>query len=265
MEAQIALRSYQRESICHSHDQYHQIIYPLTGVLQLRLGLATGYVQRRMFANIEASTEHEFSATEENEFLVLDLPCDIADNITTEITDGRQKTFYLGRNVFQREDDRLKTAFKLTHLCIREQDNSRIMQEALLRCLISSMLHNQSVVRGAVTPDRKQVSAALEYIRAYYTEDVTVQNMADTVGLGVSQFHRVFMQQTGKTPLTYLTEVRMQEAEQLLRLTEQSVLNICLAVGYQSPATFSRLFRSYFGDAPSEYRRNRQENKREMD
>src|SRR6266511_3725792 len=100
MEAQIALRSYQRESISHSHAQYHQIIYPLTGVLQLRLGSATGYVQQRMYANIEARTEHEFSAARANEFLVLDLPCDLADNITNEITDGRQKTFNLGADAF---------------------------------------------------------------------------------------------------------------------------------------------------------------------
>lgn len=265
MEAQIALRSYQKESICHSHDQYHQIIYPLVGSLQLRLGTATGLVQRNFFANIAANVEHEFFASDNNQFLVLDIPCSVADNIIADITGGRQKNFALGTKVFLREDERLRAAFKLTYLCIKQQDNSRIMQEALLRCLLGSLLNNQPVAGGTILLNRKQMAAAVEYIHTYYAENVTVQNMADTVGLGVSQFHRVFLQHMGKTPLSYLTDVRMKEAEQLLRVANYSVLDICLAVGYQSPATFSRLFRRYFGQAPAEYRRNQQGNKREMD
>jgi AraC-like DNA-binding protein len=73
----------------------------------------------------------------------------------------------------------------------------------------------------------------------------------------LSKFHylRMFAMAFGETPLEFVTRVRMERARALLVSSERSVTEICLDVGYESPATFSNRFRRYAGYAPSEIRR----------
>ena len=69
-------------------------------------------------------------------------------------------------------------------------------------------------------------------------------------------FHRGFTQAFQTTPHAYITELRLDHARQLLE-AGWPVLDASINVGFSSPSTFSRLFRSRFGDAPSAIRKHR--------
>lgn len=64
------------------------------------------------------------------------------------------------------------------------------------------------------------------------------------------EFRRAF----GDTPHRYLTRRRIELAKALLETTTMSVTDVCFAVGFQSPSSFSGLFRRYAGSPPSRYR-----------
>jgi AraC family transcriptional regulator len=72
----------------------------------------------------------------------------------------------------------------------------------------------------------------------------------------LSEFHfsRVFKQSTGVSPSSYFIGLRLELAKVLLIFSEQPIVDVCLAIGYNSPSHFSALFRAETGIAPSEYR-----------
>lgn len=72
-----------------------------------------------------------------------------------------------------------------------------------------------------------------------------------------SRYHflRLFKRAYGETPLRYLQQRRVAEARRLLELTDLTVTEVCMRVGFSSLGSFSSLFASTVGHAPSHYRR----------
>jgi AraC-like DNA-binding protein len=72
----------------------------------------------------------------------------------------------------------------------------------------------------------------------------------------VSRFHfiRQFRALFGETPQQYRTRSRLEMAKHLLVSGEDSITDICMAVGFSSLGSFSTLFARRFGQAPSKYR-----------
>jgi len=93
-----------------------------------------------------------------------------------------------------------------------------------------------------------------EAMREHLAQPFDLAMYADLAGLSEFHFSRVFKQSTGLSPSRYFIRLRMEEARRLLSETDDSVINIGLAVGYSSPSHFSSVFRKHTGIAPSDYR-----------
>ncbi len=85
---------------------------------------------------------------------------------------------------------------------------------------------------------------------------LTPSEIADAIGISVRQLERLFGRHLNCSPKKYFTDMRLQKARRLLLQSEQSVTEIALACGFNSPAQFSKNYRTQFGTAPS-----RQKNK----
>jgi AraC-like DNA-binding protein len=81
-----------------------------------------------------------------------------------------------------------------------------------------------------------------------------VPALARVVHVSPAHFSRQFRATFGETPHRYLQRRRVERAMELLRETELSVSEICLAVGFTSLGTFSRTFHRIVGESPSTYR-----------
>lgn len=91
----------------------------------------------------------------------------------------------------------------------------------------------------------------------------TVEILAAKVGMSRSNFAARFVAETGKTPMGFLTGLRMQHALELLEKTGMKIAAIGEYVGYRSEAAFSRRFAQHFGISPGKMRlqlRNDEEN-----
>ncbi|EMI46467.1 AraC family transcriptional regulator [Rhodopirellula sp. SWK7] len=84
----------------------------------------------------------------------------------------------------------------------------------------------------------------------------TVPKMAKMANVSKSAFSERFRNLVGTPPLQYLTEIRMQNACELLRESPIEIANIATLVGYESPSSFSNAFKRWNGKSPAEYRRN---------
>jgi AraC family transcriptional regulator of adaptative response / methylphosphotriester-DNA alkyltransferase methyltransferase len=99
---------------------------------------------------------------------------------------------------------------------------------------------------------------AAAVIEREYGDDLDLANVARRVATSRRQLQRAFQESGGTTFRTYLAEVRMRKAVQLLRESAMPVREVAARVGYRQPAQFAKAFRRHHGAAPSSLREREQ-------
>ncbi len=98
------------------------------------------------------------------------------------------------------------------------------------------------------------IDDALAYIGKNFQNDISLDDVSRTIDISPYYFSKLFKEKTGVTFVEYLTRTRMEKAKELLRDSENSIRDVCFAVGYQDPNYFSRIFKRSTGSTPSEFR-----------
>jgi AraC-like DNA-binding protein len=94
---------------------------------------------------------------------------------------------------------------------------------------------------------------ARDHADRWYTRSLTLEEMAGVACLSKYHFLRLFKSTYGVTPMEYVSERRIERAQDLLRATNLTVTEVCMAVGFSSLGSFSSRFRSLVGENPSEF------------
>jgi AraC family transcriptional regulator of adaptative response / DNA-3-methyladenine glycosylase II len=105
-----------------------------------------------------------------------------------------------------------------------------------------------------VDPDLELVRGTAERIRRDPGEVGDVRTLAERTGVGVTRLSSLFRLYYHTTPASYLKHARMDAARRLLAEGRERVLDVALAVGYESLSAFHDAFRRYTGMCPSDYR-----------
>ena len=101
------------------------------------------------------------------------------------------------------------------------------------------------------------VTRAVEYVRENYADQsISIETVCRTLGVSAAYFSTVFKKETGKTFIGYLTDYRMEAAEELLLTTDVKTYMIAEKVGYGDPNYFSYAFKKKYGMSPSKYRKH---------
>lgn len=101
----------------------------------------------------------------------------------------------------------------------------------------------------------RQIIAAKIFIDTNFEKNINISEISDKAYFSKFHFIRLFKKIYGKTPYTYLTTVRIENAKKLLK-KGISVTNVCFAVGFDSLSSFSGLFKRTTGLSPSDYSSN---------
>ena len=96
---------------------------------------------------------------------------------------------------------------------------------------------------------------ARDHADRHYTEPLDLAQLAAIAGISKYHFQRLFRATYGRSPAAYLTERRIERAQDLLRATNLTVTEVCHAVGFSSLGSFSSRFRELVGETPSEFQR----------
>lgn len=93
------------------------------------------------------------------------------------------------------------------------------------------------------------------YLDRHYTEPLTLDGIAQAMGVSKYHLDRVFLAGAGCTPVQYITRRRIARAQALLASTDQSIQRIALQCGYSSYTYFTSVFRKHVGRSPGDYRK----------
>ena len=98
------------------------------------------------------------------------------------------------------------------------------------------------------------VNRARLEIREHLESSLTIQQVAQDLGVSYSNFRKLFKEYTGISPATYQQDLRLQRAKELLSTTDMSVKEIAYRLNFESPDYFSAKFKAKTGRRPSELR-----------
>ena len=100
------------------------------------------------------------------------------------------------------------------------------------------------------------ITKALNYIKTENKKsDITIDDVATHAGFSTDYFNRIFFAHTGFNIMEYVRFSRLKKAANLLRGTDNDILDIALDCGYEAHESFSRAFKNQYGISPSEYRK----------
>ena len=100
------------------------------------------------------------------------------------------------------------------------------------------------------------IPKAQAFMRAHLNQQLSLEQLAQLCACSKFHFSRQFQQFTGKSPLKYFNELKMEHACFLLEQTSFKVSEIAEQLGYDDALYFSRVFRKVYRQAPSVYRKS---------
>ena len=122
-------------------------------------------------------------------------------------------------------------------------------------------LASSSFAKVEVVSESKRILKVKNYIDEHYKDDLSLEQLADLVGMTPTAFSRYFKQRTAKNISEYIVDIRLGHAARLLVDTSDSVSEICWATGFNTLSNFNRLFRKRKGCSPTEFREKYQKTK----
>lgn len=137
----------------------------------------------------------------------------------------------------------------------------RLYVESLANALVVNLLQDHSATQPRIAHyegglgDRKLLQVT-RYIDNALDQDIKLTDLAQLAEMSQSHFSRLFKQSMGLSPHQYLLQQRVERAKQLLKHTNQSLVEIALACGFDSHSHFTRQFRQITGVTPKAYRAN---------
>ncbi len=128
-----------------------------------------------------------------------------------------------------------------------------------LYLLLSILVAHATLPPAQKTTDIENVRRAIDYISSRYSYAITVQDIADFIGVSRSTLFRQFQKTEQLSPKEYLDQFRIQRAAALLETTDLTIESVAQSVGFDNGLYFSKVFRKYQRKTPSAYRQERRQ------
>ena len=95
-----------------------------------------------------------------------------------------------------------------------------------------------------------------ELVHARMEDDLSLDEMAQSIGLSTAHFARMFRKSTGETPYQFVLRQRIERAKTMLRAQDARVLDVAVACGFKTQQHFAQVFRDVCGVSPTQYRQD---------
>lgn len=232
----------------HSHDRHH-IIFVLSGTLHVEIGGKSYFVSDRQLVWIPERKEHRISSNNHQISLFI---CYFSLN---QCNDNVFSIFRTDEMIVRNLN--FISKFRLIDMYNESEIYSFV--SGFLRAIPHICKKSVFLEQSFIVTEDKRLKSILEYIEINLKKELTVESVAANFGLSSRSLTRMFTN-SGIRFMNYLNYHRIVKAIEIL---SDNVLNIeqtAYEVGFNSPNSFSRVFKQITGESPSSYVKNTNHN-----
>ena len=160
------------------------------------------------------------------------------------------------------EDPRLRGLMTAVHAeMVAGFPSGRLFLDLVEQAIAVALIHGHAAGRRPLLPLRGGLGSARlrrikELIDAKMEDDLSLDEMAQSVDLSRAHFARMFRQSTGETPHQFVLRQKVERAKAMLRAPDARVLDVAVACGFKTQQHFAQVFRDVCGVSPTEYRQD---------
>lgn len=240
-------------SIMHSHP-FTELFYVIKGKGRFHVEDNVFDVQEDDLVIVNANVTHTESSNNFHPLEYIVLGIDGISLLTDEID---SPSFYSLHNY---ENYKHEILFYIKTLLLEastKSDYYDLMSQDLLELLIINIIRRTKT--NLKVSDSKKFNRDCAYIQKYidsnFSQNITLNDLCDISYMNKFYLVHAFKKYSGKTPIAYLNEKRLQESCMLLKTTDHSISQISSIIGMSSQSYFAQTFKNKFGMSPAEYRK----------
>jgi AraC-like DNA-binding protein len=188
-------------------------------------------------------------------------PCAISDSVNKSLTTNfrllphaREGVWILDGVLFNKQEHYSKSFRKMF---IVKKESAPKKQRSLLWLLAPAMLIAAIVFMATrkkrVRAQDPRISAAVKFIKDNLSKKISVEMVAEHIHMSDGWLITNFKKEVGTGIPTYVNELRVQKAKELIEKGERNIAEIGYTVGFSDPAYFNRIFKTLTGKSPGEY------------
>ncbi|MDD2970743.1 MAG: response regulator [Lachnospiraceae bacterium] len=128
--------------------------------------------------------------------------------------------------------------------------------EEIRQVLADALAEAEKISANIGESDGSAVAKVKKMIGNEYAKDLSLDDLAERVGLTPAYLSYIFKQETGNNLVKYLTCYRMEKAKAMLEKGDRKIIDVGKACGYMNQPYFNRLFKNMYGVTPKQYKEN---------
>lgn len=172
------------------------------------------------------------------------------------------KNIKLDRNnpIFNCEGDIIKKCFEEIRASSTYKFGYELRMQGCLSILLSELTEQsgKSIIQGD-GPKKNYIKKSLLFIQTNYSRSISIEALANYMGLNKNYFSTLFSETLGIPPQEYLIKYRVNKACELLTNKDLTISEVSRSVGYDDPLGFSKIFKQIKGVSPKAYRQSQLE------
>ena len=181
-----------------------------------------------------------------------DLLNNVAENVTADI-DANDATARKNRFLVGNTNDNLGECLtKLLNISVSPDKNKNYLFNLYAQEMLCYLLQIKGAVQIINLGHDKPIYKAIRYINDNIMEPISISSLAQTLNMSDTNFCNTFKKVTGVSPKEYITDLKMNRAEEMLR--NKNVTEVAYDLGYESISHFISLFKKKYGLTPKQYK-----------
>ncbi len=203
-----------------------------------------------------ANQENSWEGTGEIDELQIFIDPELLLEAAAELSD---KAFWLVEGIGIRDPMISVIAARIVEELTNPGDSCQLVGDAMAHALTAQLLSRHSNFRAVSVMQRidmpvHKVRAAIDYIEAHLSHDLSIDLIAAAVNMSSFRFARGFKKATGHSPHQFLLERRIELAKDMLRSTDYKLADVAQTVGFANQSHFAAVFRQRCQMTPKAYR-----------